>query len=105
MEIIIVSVLSTLGVVGIVMSIVVAFRKLKSKVDVNEYSRTMDHLQQRVHEISKENGQEIENVYKDCNNYIAETREKIEKRIDELSRFIDSRCDKLDMKIQEKIKK
>lgn len=42
--IIIVSVLATLGVVAILTSIVVAFIKLKNKVDVNNQKETVDGL-------------------------------------------------------------
>jgi hypothetical protein len=76
--VILVSVLSTLGVVAILAGIVVAFMKVNRKVDDNEYIkkenteiyRTIDHLSNHVDE-----------RYKDC------------------CSFVDSRCDKLDNKI------
>jgi hypothetical protein len=78
--IIIVSVLSTLGVVGLILSILAAFRKLKIKVDVNEFnelqnfiSTSMDSVYQRIDEVQKLLADEDEDI----------------------RRAVDSRCDKL----------
>ena len=77
--IIIVSVLSTLGVVALVSAIVVAFFKLKSKVDV-QYMDT-----------------QVENIYK----MIDENRSDSEEGVSICHKEIDSRCDRLYDKIEQ----
>tara|TARA_Y100000034_G_scaffold116477_1_gene154851 strand:- start:500 stop:748 length:249 start_codon:yes stop_codon:yes gene_type:complete len=74
MEIIIlVSVLSTLGVVAIVGAIVVAFKKLNNKVDVINHDIDTQNLYKSIDNIHNDIGNEISNIYS----------------------TIDSRCDKL----------
>lgn len=91
MEIIVlVSVLSTLGVVAIITAIVVAFIKLRGKVDVNLFNKTTEQIHHRIDETNNQ-----------INRYIEENSVTINNRIDELYRLIDSRCDKLDSKIKE----
>jgi glucosamine 6-phosphate synthetase-like amidotransferase/phosphosugar isomerase protein len=102
-----VSVLSTLGVVAILASIVVAFIKLKNKVDVNDQKEIISDLHRIIEQVERridENNRNtverfdrlIEQVYEtmrdDDNNY--------HKELDDLRRLIDSRCDKLDSKIK-----
>jgi hypothetical protein len=70
--IIVLSVLSTLGVVAIISLVVVSFYKMGRKVDILE-----------------------ESVFK-C---LEEYREESHKHLEELRREVDSRCDKLDNKI------
>ena len=77
--IILISVGSTLGVVALVTAIVVAFNKLKSKVDETQFENFSNEMSRR-----------FEEIYTITNNTDEETR-----------RFIDSRCDKLDTKIQD----
>jgi peptidoglycan hydrolase CwlO-like protein len=77
--IIIVSVLSTLGVVALVSAIVVAFFKLRRKVDV-QYMNT-----------------EVENIYK----MVGESQSDLQECIDQCHKDIDSRCDKLYSKIEQ----
>ncbi len=77
--IIIVSVLSTLGVVTLVSAIVVAFFKLKSKVDVQRMET------------------EVDNIYK----IIDESRSNLEEGFNRCHKEIDSRCDKLYDKIEQ----
>ena len=91
--IIIVSVLSTLGAVALVSSIVVAFWKLTNKVDVNDYNNEVDDIHRKIDE-------QIKDLYA----YVAEDNEDIRQSTHEeredIRRFLDSRCDKLDTKIQ-----
>ena len=51
--IIIVSVLATLGVVAILTSIVVAFIKLRNKVDVNDQKETIDGVHQLIEYVER----------------------------------------------------
>jgi len=75
---ILISVASTLGVVAIVTAIVVAFFKLKNKVDYTDLDSLTNEMNQR-----------FDDLYRTTNDTDLETR-----------RVIDSRCDKLDTKIQ-----
>jgi|TARA_R110002126_G_scaffold34267_1_gene106256 hypothetical protein len=120
MEIVIlVSVLCTLGVVGIVAAIVVAFNKLNKKVE----DRTSDsnHQLERVYEFIKiensdlmesigSDNRDIHNVIREKNRELVERfqslyrdydmyRSEVDKRLDECFSFVDSRCDKLDSKL------
>ena len=120
MEIVIlVSVLCTLGVVGIVAAIVVAFNKLNKKVE----DRTSDsnHQIERVYEFIKiensglmesigSDNRDIHNVIREKNRELVERfqslyrdydmyRSEVDKRLDECFSFVDSRCDKLDSKL------
>ena len=83
METIIVSVLSTLGAVALVSAIVVAFIKLTNKVDVTDFER------------------EVGNIYNDVNKRFDDIHQSVEMEDEATRRFIDSRCDKLDTKIQD----
>lgn len=78
--IIIVSVLSTLGVVGLILSILVAFRKLKNKVDVNEFNEFQNFFRA-----------EIDSVHK----RVEETQKNLADEDEDIRRSVDSRCDKL----------
>jgi Sec-independent protein translocase protein TatA len=82
--IILLSVLSTLGVVAIITLVVVAFSKL---------GRTVDELETNVFKALEEAREElIETSNTD--------REQTNRQLDELRRELDSRCDKLDNKIK-----
>lgn len=78
--IIIVSVLSTLGVVGLILSILVAFRKLKIKVDVNEFNELQNFI-----------STSMDSVYK----RIDEVQKALSDEDEDIRRSVDSRCDKL----------
>ena len=54
--IVIVSVLSTLGVVAMLTAIVVAFNKLKGKVDVEAFDTAIISAFNEIDEVKKENG-------------------------------------------------
>jgi tetrahydromethanopterin S-methyltransferase subunit G len=98
--IIIVSVLSTLGAVAVLTSIVVAFIKLKHKVDGNSFEITINDVHRRMDDIERcaEDmlSRSITNAYEMINN----NQNQISLEFDEIRRLIDSRCDKLDAKIK-----
>jgi uncharacterized membrane protein YhiD involved in acid resistance len=105
--IIIVSVLATLGVVAILTSIVVAFIKLKNKVDVNNQKETVDGLYKTIEYVERridENQKYVDDkfdrlitqIYETINNNENDSRREYEA----IYRVIDSRCDKLDSKIK-----
>lgn len=100
--IILVSVLSTLGVVGIVVAILVAFNKLRSKVDVADYEAHINEVHRRIDDEINNTSKEIDSVRDElCRNVdhleqMIDNRENgIRQSIDESFRFTDSRCDKL----------
>ena len=109
--IVIVSVLSTLGVVAMLTAIVVAFNKLKGKVDVKPFDTAIISAFNEIDEVKKENGRSNDIIIRDLNDNLrdvhqilntdnTELRDGIYKELIDIRRFIDSRCDKLDNKIQ-----
>ncbi len=109
--IVIVSVLSTLGVVAMLTAIVVAFNKLKGKVDVKAFDTAIISAFNEIDEVKKENGRSNDVIVRDLNDNLrdvhqilntdnSELRDGIYKELIDIRRFIDSRCDKLDNKIQ-----
>jgi len=109
--IVIVSVLSTLGVVAMLTAIVVAFNKLKGKVDVKAFDTAIISAFNEIDEVKKENGRSNDIIVRDLNDNLrdvhqilntdnTELRDGIYKELIDIRRFIDSRCDKLDSKIQ-----
>jgi DNA mismatch repair ATPase MutS len=94
--IILVTVLSTLGVVALVTAIVVAFFKLRKKVDVNSFDRETENIyneiNNRTDDISGLLEKEIHDVYQQMN-----------QEDEDIRRQIDSRLDKLDTKFVQAI--
>jgi biopolymer transport protein ExbB/TolQ len=82
--IILLSVLSTLGVVAIITLVVVSFYKLGRKVDTSENN---------VFKSLEETREEMYNI-------TAADRDDSSRQLEELRRELDSRCDKLDHKIK-----
>ena len=78
--IILISVLSTLGVVALVGAIVVLFRKLDDKVN------TIDL--EFIHK-------DLEEAQIDWGNEVTHTQQEVDKQFDDIYKTIDSRCDKL----------
>ena len=78
--VILVSVLATLGVVAIVGAIVVAFKKLNTKVDV--------HDQERIY-------QSLDDVAHTINRRLDDMDQNFGNEVNDVYRTIDSRCDKL----------
>jgi hypothetical protein len=118
--VILLSVLSTLGVVAVVTSVVVMFLKLKGKVgkdtfftEVKSFHDYIDHIErERVNSISELNNH-VERLHKELStnlndhgdqvNYrFMETERVLQNELSLLQRNLDSRCDKLDSKIKEK---
>ena len=86
-----VSVLSTLGVVAIVLSIVNVLNKLKDKVDV----QTMKDVERGLQEDIENNYRLIEGSVADIHNTYERKIENLEHLISKVDRRIDSRADKL----------
>lgn len=105
--IIIVSVLVTLGVVAILTSIVVAFIKLKNKVDVNNQRETIDGVYQSIEHVERkivENQRHVDDKFDRLMSQIYETINNNEnnchKEFEMIHRTMDSRYDRLDSKIK-----
>ena len=108
---IIVSVLATLGVVAMVMAIAVMFNRLKGKVDVNDYRELTNTIFNEIETNLREQNDNNEKLNRDFNDTLREVHQILDKADEEIKndvyreltdirRFIDSRCDKLDSKIQ-----
>jgi predicted PurR-regulated permease PerM len=104
--IILVSVLSTLGVVAVIISIVVAFIKLRDKVGVNEQKDTINDLHRLIEQTERkidDNSKHIDNKFEKLIDQIHGTiniyDNNYHRELDELRRLLDLRCDKLDEKI------
>ena len=108
---IIVSVLATLGVVAMVMAIAVMFNRLKGKVDVNDYRELTNTIFNEIETNLREQNDNNEKLNRDFNDTLIEVHQILDKADEEIKnnvyreltdirRFIDSRCDKLDSKIQ-----
>ena len=99
-KIILISVLTTLGVVSVLYSIVVMFNRLKTKVDVQMYEQNQNdiymNLDRTNNEIIKQNKENL----RDIEEQIQYTRTDYQHQINELRRVIDSRCDKLYSQIE-----
>lgn len=116
--VILLSVLSTLGVVAVVTSVVVMFLKLKGKVgkdtfftEVKSFYDYIGHIErERVNSISELNNH-VERLHKELstnlndrdnqvNHRFIESERAHQNEISLLQRNLDSRCDKLDSKIK-----
>ena len=103
--VILVSVLSTLGVVATLIYIVVTFIKLNNKVDDleknthNEFGRVYDYIKEEIRNDSRNHNSSIESLSNNINNDFDRIRRDNNDQIQEIYRFVDSRCDKLDSKI------
>ena len=114
-----VSVLSTLGVVALFTSIVVMFRKLRSKVDVVTYEKEISNIYNQISEDSGYSERLLESSIrgvndnlKDVHRSLIEDDDNIRRELEsivkvfhkddkEIVSLVDSRCDKLDRKIME----
>ena len=108
---IIVSVLATLGVVAMVMAIAVMFNRLKGKVDVNDFRELTNTIFNEIETNLREQNDNNEKLNRDFNDTLREVHQILDKADEEIKndvyreltdirRFIDSRCEKLDSKIQ-----
>lgn len=98
--IILVSVLSTIGVISVILSVVIAFMKLKTKVDVTNYNGELKTIYDMISDIERNHKIEIRNVYDQTHRMNEETKRDSQEGIINLYRHVDSRCDKLDSKIK-----
>ena len=108
---IIVSVLATLGVVAMVMAIAVMFNRLERKVDVNDFKELTNTIFNEIEANLREQNDNNVKLNRDFNDTLREVHQILDKADEEIKndvyreltdirRFIDSRCDKLDNKIQ-----
>ena len=111
LTIIVSSVLATLGVVAMVMAIVVMFNRLEGKVDVNDYRELTNTIFNEIETNLREQNDNNAKLNRDFNDTLREVHQILDKADEEIKndvyreltdirRFIDSRCDKLDNKIQ-----
>jgi hypothetical protein len=100
METIIVSVLSTLGAVALLTSIVVAFIKLKHKVDGNSFEITINDVHRRMDDIERCSNDMLSKSITSLYETIKQEQNQNSIEFDDIRRAIDSRCDKLDSKIK-----
>lgn len=106
--IILISVLSTLGVVALVSSIVVAFMRLGKKVDVQNLEETTDYLIDDITKLREDVYNTIKNEVTRLDEQRAMEWEDGDKRFEDVYRALeklesnlDSRADKLHSLIQE----
>lgn len=117
--IIMVSVLSTLGIVTLFTSIVVMFRRLKTKVDVNQNEKEIDNIYNQMNEnfgytekMIESSIRDVNDNLKDVHRSLIEDGDNIRRELEsvvkvfhkddkEITSLVDSRCDKLDRKIME----
>lgn len=102
-----VSVLSTLLVVGIVLSVVIVFNKLKGKVDArvfesiqNENKKEVDLIYNEISSLEEDFNNKTNEVERSLWDTIDKHYGKTEREFDEIRRMIDSRMDRLYDKIQ-----
>lgn len=94
-KIILISVLTTLGVVSVLYSIVVMFSRLKTKVDVQMYEQNIMDIYSNMDTKHNEIYNKIKENRRDVEEHITYVRTDYQDQINELRRVIDSRCDKL----------
>lgn len=90
-----VSVLSTLGVVAIVLSFVSVLNKLKGKVDVQAFDNRSDNMERSLRGDIENNYRLIDRSVEDIHNVYNRKIELLEDLISKVDRRIDSRSDKL----------
>ena len=100
--IILVTVLSTLGVVAMLTAIVVMAFKLRNKVDVNSFEEEVKTIYNesniRFSELESRLDDEIQHIHRELNSNVEEAHRRINNESEEIRRLIDSRLDKLDSK-------
>jgi len=99
-KIILISVLTTLGVVSVLYSIVVMFNRLKTKVDVQMYEQNQNDIYINLDRTNNEIIKQDKENRRDIEEQIKYTRTDYQDQINELRRVIDSRCDKLYSQIE-----
>lgn len=99
-KIILISVLTTLGVVSVLYSIVVMFNRLKTKVDVQMYEQNQNDIYMNLDRTNIEIIKQNKENRRDIEEQIQYTRTDYQDQINELRRVIDSRCDKLYSQIE-----
>ena len=98
--IILVSVLSTIGVVAVLLSVAVALIKLRSKVDVNDLERQIRSIYESIEYERRNVSEELRNVHykiEQDNNTIHQIIDGVRSNV---YGHIDSRVDKLESKMK-----
>ncbi len=103
-----VSVLSTLLVVGIVLSVVIVVNKLKGKVGVEKFKmseydnkREVERIYHEISAINDDINKKSHEVERSLWGEYEMNTERTQREFDEIRRMIDSRCDKLYDKISQ----
>ncbi len=94
--VILVSVLSTIGVVAVLLGVVIAFVKLKGKVDVVEHNNQI----RSIYDGMDRNNQSRYIKEDKLEEQIERVKIELNEEIQSLNKLLDSRCDKLDSKIK-----
>jgi hypothetical protein len=104
---IVVSVLTTLGVVSVLISIVVAFIKLRGKVGVEEIRknneethRLLEYIERRIDDNVRYNDDKFDRLISQIYETISTNDTNYTNEFNNLNRLLDSRCDKLYEKIK-----
>ena len=87
--IILVTVLSTLGVVSLVTAIVVAFNKLNKKVDVNGFEKEIDNVYKQQSDIEGNISHEFDSRSESLNNELSNIHRHIDECMNDVNRRID----------------
>jgi hypothetical protein len=95
-EIVLISVLSTLGVSGVVLAIVVAFIKLKGKVDVRQLDGVHSEIERLYGRMNSDRNESDSNF----NKRVSDIESHFDRNVDDIRRNVDSRFDKLNDKIK-----
>ena len=95
MEIVIISVLATLGVVAVAGAIAVTFNKLNSKVDQRSFEEDIVNLRRELENVIAEFDSKIDGTNNRLHRELEGNYNALDGRINEAFHFTDSRCDKL----------
>lgn len=99
--VVLVSVLSTLGVVALVVSIVVAFIKLKKKVDVEQFAGEVNGLFDSNNNLERKMYEELERLHRDYSDQINKVDRRHTEDHDNICREMDSRLDKINHRLKQ----
>jgi hypothetical protein len=97
---IIITVCSTLCVVGLITSIVVAHYKLGNRLKVDKFYKAYDSLTLDINRVRDQGSVELSNCYDYFDRKIA----KLDDQIFQLNKHIDSRVDKLSSKMDKSVR-
>jgi hypothetical protein len=99
--VVLVSVLSTLGAVALVISIVVAFIKLKKKVDVEQFVGEVNGLYDLNNKTQELSIKESRDIHRRIDEELSKRDQHIANEIDRIYREMDSRLDKINHRLKQ----